>query len=212
METSELIKALAADTRRTGLPMKEAWLVALAVAVLAAAALFFVLLGPRADAATSLQSARFTFKFVFTIALAVAALRLGAAIARPGSSLRPAVIGLLAVAALLGLSVLFELAATPADSWTARAIGTNSMVCLTFVPLMGLAPLAALLVAMRHGAPSHPTACGAIAGVLAGGISAAFYAAHCPDDSPLFVAVWYPLAIAMLASLGAVAGRLVLRW
>ena len=47
---------------------------------------------------------------------------------------------------------------------------------------------------------------------MSGGIAATFYAAHCPDDSPLFVAVWYPLAIAILTGLGALAGRFSLRW
>ena len=44
------------------------------------------------------------------------------------------------------------------------------------------------------------------------GLAATFYAAHCTDDSPLFVATWYPLAIAMLAIAGALAGRLFVRW
>ena len=35
---------------------------------------------------------------------------------------------------------------------------------------------------------------GAIAGIAASGIAAAFYALDCADDSPLFVCTWYPLA------------------
>jgi hypothetical protein len=50
------------------------------------------------------------------------------------------------------------------------------------------------------------------AGLLAGGMGAALYAMHCPDDSPLFVATWYGLAIAVVATLGAVLGSRVLRW
>ncbi|TIM18804.1 MAG: DUF1109 family protein, partial [Mesorhizobium sp.] len=37
-------------------------------------------------------------------------------------------------------------------------------------------------------------------------------AAHCFDDSPLFVATWYTIAIAILAALGAFGGRLLVRW
>jgi hypothetical protein len=51
-----------------------------------------------------------------------------------------------------------------------------------------------------------------MAGLLAGGLAAALYAAHCPDDSPLFVAVWYTLALGIVVGVGAVAGRAVLRW
>jgi hypothetical protein len=35
---------------------------------------------------------------------------------------------------------------------------------------------------------------------------------HFPDDSPLFVAAWYTLAITFVSALGAVAGARLLRW
>lgn len=64
-----------------------------------------------------------------------------------------------------------------------------------------------MLEALRHGAPSRPRLAGALAGLVAGGIGATFYATHCIDDSPLFVAVWYRAGIAIMAALGSVAGR-----
>ena len=90
--------------------------------------------------------------------------------------------------------------------------GSNSLVCLTFVPLIGLGPLAIFLAALRHAAPTRPAAAGAVAGLLAGGLAATFYAAHCFDDSPLFVAVWYTLAVCILAAAGALLAPLVARW
>ncbi|MGR3363098.1 MAG: NrsF family protein, partial [Maritimibacter harenae] len=79
-------------------------------------------------------------------------------------------------------------------------------------PLIGLGPLAIMIAALRKGAPTRPVLTGAMAGVVAGGVAAMFYAAHCTDDSPLFVAAWYSIAIGILASLGALAGRYALRW
>ena len=38
-----------------------------------------------------------------------------------------------------------------------------------------------------YGVPTRPALAGAVAGLLAGGLAASFYAAHCTDDSPLFV-------------------------
>ncbi|HUI21148.1 MAG TPA: NrsF family protein, partial [Methylocella sp.] len=58
----------------------------------------------------------------------------------------------------------------------------------------------------------RPALAGAAAGLLAGAIGAAFYATHCPDDSPLFVATWYTLAIAFVTAIGAIAGARLLRW
>lgn len=55
-------------------------------------------------------------------------------------------------------------------------------------------------------------AAGAAAGLLAGGIAATFFALQCTSDSPLFVAVWYTLAIAGLAAIGAVSAKAMARW
>jgi hypothetical protein len=70
----------------------------------------------------------------------------------------------------------------------------------------------ALILALRQGAPEHPALAGATAGLFAGAIGAACYATHCPDDSPLFVAAWYTLAIGFVAAIGAAAGKRLLRW
>ena len=100
----------------------------------------------------------------------------------------------------------------PAEEWGARWIGTNILLCLGFIPLMGLAPLAILIWAMRRGAPTRPSVAGALAGLAAGGIAASFYAAHCTDDLPFFVATWYTIAVGLLALLGWAAGGRLLRW
>jgi hypothetical protein len=67
-------------------------------------------------------------------------------------------------------------------------------------------------VALRGAAPANPTAAGALAGLAAGGIGGAVYGLHCFDDSPLFVAIWYPVGIALMTTAGALIGRRVLRW
>jgi hypothetical protein len=67
-------------------------------------------------------------------------------------------------------------------------------------------------MALRAGAPRVPAWAGAVAGLLAGCLSAALYATHCPDDSPLFVAVWYALAVMLVTLAGALAGHRLLRW
>ena len=46
----------------------------------------------------------------------------------------------------------------------------------------------------------------------ASGIAATFYAANCTDDAPLFVATWYPLAIAMVVAAGYGVGSISLKW
>ncbi|OCP19366.1 MULTISPECIES: NrsF family protein [unclassified Ensifer] len=114
--------------------------------------------------------------------------------------------------ALLMAGVVAELAVTPPGTWPTKLVGANSIECLTFIPLIGVGPLALLLAALHHGAPSHAAFAGATAGLTAGGIAASFYAANNPNDSPLFVAIWYTIAIATLTLLGALVARRIVRW
>ena len=78
--------------------------------------------------------------------------------------------------------------------------------------MLSALPLAALLFALRQGAPSRPALTGAVAGLAATGIGATFYASHCTNDSPLFMAAWYVLGTAIVAVAGALLGARLLRW
>ncbi|WOS65282.1 NrsF family protein [Sinorhizobium fredii] len=212
METDELIKALAADARRSGISMAVAWSGAILAAVAVAGIVFFALLGARSDIAAAAQTFRFLFKFVVTIALAASAFGLLAMLSRPDADARPFMPRLAIAPALLAAGIIAELAVSAPDTWSTKLVGTNSLVCLTFIPLIGIGPLALLLLALRHGAPSQPTLAGAMAGLTAGGVAATFYAAHCTDDSPLFVATWYTIAIAVPTVLGALAAPRFVHW
>ncbi len=212
MDTNELIETLAADLRRAAPSLDSAWRGAIVLAVAVAAAVFFATLGPRPDFAAAAETPRFLFKFMVTIALAVSAFGLARALSRPGEDWRKRLPWLAAAPALIAVAVVLELLVLPPDLWAARLISTNSMVCLTYVPLIGIGPLAVFILALRHGAPTRPARAGALAGLLAGGIAATFYAAQCTDDSPLFVATWYTIAIAGLALIGAVFGNRFVRW
>ena len=212
METNELIKALASDARLRAASSSSVWWGAVGLAVALAAAIFFTTLGPRPDIATAAETPRFLFKFVVTIMLAVSAFGLVRVLSRPEETSRRAMLYLATVPALIIMAVIVELFLVPQDAWSAKLAGTNSVMCLTYIPLIGIGPLAMFLFALRHSAPAKPTLAGAVAGVLAGGIAATFYAAQCTDDSPLFVATWYTIAIAGLAIVGAVGAHRFARW
>ncbi|AWM29310.1 EXTRACYTOPLASMIC FUNCTION ALTERNATIVE SIGMA FACTOR (plasmid) [Sinorhizobium fredii CCBAU 25509] len=194
------------------MPLPLVWTGATVGAMVIATTVFFAMLGPRADIASASQTLRFLFKFVVTIALAASAFGLLQILARPEAEPRRLLSCLAIAPALLAGGVGAELVVLSPDSWSARLVGTNSLICLTFIPLIGIGPLALLLLALRHGAPSRPTLAGAIAGLAAGGMAATYYAAHCTDDSPLFVATWYTIAVMLLALLGALAAPRVARW
>lgn len=212
MKTDDLIRAIAADATPPAAAPGSRLALAFPVAVLAAGTLFMLLLGPRGNALASLESLRFVLKFAVTLSLAVMAAGLVLRLVRPGM---PAGLwrgAILFSPGLLLVGVAAEMLALPRESWMTALIGVNARTCLTYIPLMGLVPLGLILLALRSGAPTRPALAGAVAGLLAGGLSAAFYAVHCPDDSPLFLATWYVIAIALLAALGALIGSRLLRW
>jgi hypothetical protein len=210
MRTDDLISALAADSTTRRPALDRTWAIALVIGAAIAAVLFFATIGPRPDIAQAAQTIRFDFKFLLTLSLAIPAFYTLRALAIPGAKVP---FMALAIAPALGLmAVIAELLALPGGAWAMSAIGKNAINCLTFIPLFGIAPLAILILALRRGAPTRPTLAGAVAGLTAGGIAATLYAAHCTDDSPLFVMTWYPIAIATLTLAGAALGRIFARW
>jgi hypothetical protein len=88
-----------------------------------------------------------------------------------------------------------------------KLVGSNSLICLTAIPLLSLSVLAAAPSALRVGAPTRPTLAGAAAGLLAGGFVAALYAMQCTDDTPLF-----SYSVAIVVSLAGAAAPRLLRW
>lgn len=194
------------------MPLPAAWWAAAGLAIALSAAAFFAMLGPRPDIATAAETYRFLFKFVITITLAASAFGCVRALSRPGVPSHKTIACLSAAPAFIAIAVAVELFTLPPGAWLAAMAGTNSMACLTYITLIGIGPLAIFLRTLHYCAPTKPALAGAVAGLLAGGIAATFYAAQCPNDSPLFVATWYTIAIAILAILGSVGARRMVRW
>jgi hypothetical protein len=212
MKTADLISALAAEPPPPPLRLGRRVALALVVGAAISAALFMTALGPRHDFAAAAHTMRFDLKFVDTLALLLPSVLLAARLLRPEARPGALIAALIAPFVLLGGAVIVELVVTPADLWMTRLVGTNALHCLTLIPLMSIPPLAALIAAMRAGAPSHPALTGALAGAAAAGAAATIYATNCTDDSPLFVASWYPLATLIVVAAGALAGRKWLQW
>jgi hypothetical protein len=211
VKTEDLISALAADGRQTG-NLGRSLLIALVAGSLVAGVAFFATLGFRHDIDSAMHTIHFLFKFVLTLSLAVAAIAVVWRIGRPGVPLTlPA--WLLAIPVLLLVAaVAIEMMMLPEADWSARMIGRNWMHCLLAIPALSFPTLAALLYVLRDSAPSNPALAGAVAGLVSAGVAATYYASNCTDDSPMFVATWYTLAVAMVTVAGALIGGRLLRW
>ena len=212
MKTGDLIRALAADSEVHLMAPGRALALALIPGVAIALVLHFAVFGLRPHLLSLLGEPQLLFKLCLTVLLVALAGVLLSRIGRPGAGVRRAALMLAIVPALLAVANLAELFAVPAAEWGQRLVGTNAIFCVKSIPFLAAAPLVAALLALRQGAPENPPLAGAAAGLFAGAIGAACYATHCPDDSPLFVAAWYSLAIGFTAAIGALAGSRLLRW
>ena len=178
----------------------------------AAALALFSAKGLRPDLGEAMTTLRFGLKFALTGLTAFVALMAVRDLRHPGSSGERWLPWLVLPAGLLAAAVVGDLVVVPRSLWDTRLVGSNSLVCLVAVPAIGAVPLAILLWAVRKGATTRPLLAGASCGLAAAAVAAFFYAAHCTDDSPLFVAVWYPLAASILVVAGALLSLRVLRW
>jgi hypothetical protein len=209
MKTDELIRALTADG--TVAPRASRMLpLSLGIGLAISALIFVVALGPRPDIAQAAESVRFLFKPFLMLVLASTAWMVLSRLIEPGAPARTWTLAI--IPAVLVLALAAELMSVPRGQWERAMIGDNWYLCLALIPLLSFAPAVALLLALRHGAATHPAAAGAIAGLVASGLGAALYAVNCTDDSPLFVAVWYSLAIGLVCLISAYAGGRLLRW
>jgi hypothetical protein len=212
METEQLIRTLAADNPYRARPVGSVLALALLAAAPVSVVIFMMALGVRPDIMTAMRNPFFDLKFVITLALAISAIIVGLHLSRPEASLKGWGWLLLIPVGIIAAGIGSEMMMPQRLPMMTRMVGSNSRLCMASIPLLSLPLLAGALVGLRHGAPARPAVAGAMAGLISAGLAATLYASHCTDDSPLFVATWYPVATAMVTAVGAVVGAKVLRF
>ena len=213
MKTDDLIAVMIAGHRPvdTGWLRRATWLCALA-ALTITVLLVLLVLGARLDFASAWSTPPVIAKALLGASVAGIALTLFQRSLRPG--LKPG--GSLPLVALPILIVAggaaLTLAQAPVEQWSGLIFGRNWRACLIAVPLYALVPLAILLGLARHGAPVDGKLTGACAGLASAGLATIAYSLHCPDDTAPFLATWYTIATAVVASLGTLVLPRLLRW
>lgn len=207
--TEDLIRDLAARPAPPSLSATATlgWMAGVAAGVLV---LFWLIFGLRADLQNAVRHVPVLAKSVLPFGLFAIAGWLAVTSARPGATLR---IWALMVPLALALALIFGRLAFGAEGpLLAEMVGGTALACLGSITVMSILPTVAGLILLRRGASTRPGLSGALLGLAAGAGIAAGYALHCTEDSPLFFVVWYGLAMAISAALGAVMGRRFLRW
>ncbi|MBU3030784.1 NrsF family protein [Paracoccus marinaquae] len=182
------------------------------LALLGSATVALSILGIRADLVAALGDPVVLMKWLLPLAIALPALRAALRLTRPQPRRVPAQ-HLVAAALAAGAIwlILSMLAAAPGTLWPEMR-GNSLVICLTTITLISAVPLGLGLMVLRAGASPAPMRSGGLLGLGVGGLSAALYALHCNEDSPLFFLTWYGLAILIVGAAGALMGRYLLRW
>jgi hypothetical protein len=213
MNTDALIARLAAEAGPVRPHRVTAALaLALAAAVPVAALLFAAVFDLRPDLAAALLHPIVLAKTVLPLALGMMALALARTAAHPAARSGQVARAIWLVPALALALFVWALALPPEVGRQMAFTGKSLAYCPPAIIGLSLPVTAAMLAALRRGAPVRPARTGALAGLAAGGIAAAIYSLSCTEDTPLFYAVWYTLAVAIAAALGALAGLRALRW
>jgi hypothetical protein len=213
MKTDDLVAMLSANVEPVGGGLVgRAISIAVATGAVIALGITLVALGIRADLTTTRAVVFLSLKLAFAIAIVGVAMRYLAKLARPGTErgLSPlAIVTPFAVIALLGV---ISLGGEPSSHWNRMILGDEWLECLLSIPIIAIVPFAITIFAVRRAAPTNLVRAGAVAGLIAGGVSAMGYALHCTDDSLPFVAVWYGGTIVLCTLAGAAFGPRLLRW
>jgi hypothetical protein len=212
MKTGDLIRALAADREASSQSTDRLLLIAIPIGLAVSLMPFLLLIGLRPNLADAAATVPFMLKPVEMLILTTAAAALVLRLAQPGAPWRRAALAAALAPALMIAAVIVELLVVPRAEWLVRLAGAHWHICVVNMVLLALPMLAAILIGLRAGAPTRPALAGAGAGLLAGALSATLYIAHCPDDSPLFVAAWFTSAIAIVTAIGSTIGARLLRW
>lgn len=212
MQSEELVKILAADAkpvRRLPSPMVRL-LIWLGISI-AYAALVVWLMGLRPDILSKLGNARFVVELSATFMTSVLAAAAAFCAGCPG---RPIWERFAPMPALglwfwsLGEGCWQSFAASGAEGLSFRI----DFVCLPSILLVGILPGAVILKMIRQGAPIAPTTTTALATLAAAALGATALRLFHEQDASVMVLVWQFGSVVLLASLGALTGRRLLRW
>ncbi|MEJ1970546.1 MAG: DUF1109 domain-containing protein [Rhizomicrobium sp.] len=213
MRTDDLIGALSTELEPVpARAVAQRLALGLGIGIVLSAAVLVLWLGVRADLMAAMATGPFWMKVAYAFSVAVLGFGLVDRLARPdgeGGMFGPLILVPLGV--MIALATWQLTGASPADRMH-MMMGISYRVCVRNIVVLSLPVFAGLFWGLRALAPTRLVLAGGVAGLLAGGAGTVVYAFHCIESAAPFVAIWYTLGIAAMGVLGALLGRVLLRW
>ncbi|MFT4912185.1 MAG: hypothetical protein ACI9YM_000759 [Brevundimonas sp.] len=213
MNTDKLIESLAGEVRPipAGRAAGRLGLCA-GAALLTAGLVVWLTLGFRPDLAAMAGDPMFLMRQIYVLSIAGLASLLLLRLGQPGAPVRLPLVGLAVVAFGVVLAVLVEQAGLSGPARGAAWLGHSWTTCTIRVVGVSLVAIPFVVFAARRLAPQSPTRAGFVAGLVAGGVAASAYGFYCEEVTASFMASWYTLGILISGAIGALTGRVLLRW
>jgi hypothetical protein len=206
--TDDLIHSLAstAGTQRSA-SLQAAFTITAAASLACALLVVFSVIGIRQDFADMAVRMPFAFKVVYSSALVIGASVVALYAATPGAS-PTALYAMLPAVIFLACGVMFDPTGFPIMGRTDTAVA----ICVGRILFLSLPAMILTFIFMRKAAPTQPLFAGAVIGMLSASVGALAYTIACRNDGTAFVAIWYTMTCAIMAAVGAIVGRRLLRW
>jgi hypothetical protein len=186
------------------------WLALLAAIELA---LFIAAGSMRGDMGTAMDHPSFWWKVISLGLLAVTGSVTAVASFDPMMSPRRR---MTLVAATLGLALLagwlVDALGTPGSAVMARLDWRHGLECDSWILALSIPPLIAFALLARRGAPVRLHASALLVGLASAAWGGFVFALRCPFDDPLYIAVWYAIAGAVITVIARLALPRIARW
>ncbi len=174
---------------------------------------YLALRGMRPDMPAAMGEMAFWWKAVSLLVLAVIGVATAIAALDPARSPRRglrALAGAAAVTVAVGWGV--DAARGGSADLIARLDWRHGIDCIAFVVGCALPALAALAILMRRGAATDPRGAATAAGAAAAAWGGVVFTLDCPHDDPLYIAVWFGIAIVIVMGIARIALPRLTRW
>lgn len=213
MKTDDLISLLATGAGAVEPHVAERrYAKAIVLGALGALLVMLSLINIRRDLADAAMLPMFWLKIGFVVSLVAVSLFAALRLSRPGARI-DGVPHLIAAPLLVmwSIAAYVLIQADPAER-TDLFFGSTSASCPFFIALFSVPAFISVIWAMKGLAPTRPRLAGFAAGLLAGAIAALVYCLHCTESEVPFIGFWYVLGMFIPAAVGALLGRVLLRW